>query len=66
MPESKHRRKNRSHSAWRKARNNRRAQAVAANATKKRGMKQAMRVMQDQMADPFTRMGLPPDPDEQK
>lgn len=66
MPESKHRRKNRSHGAWRKARNNRREQAAAGKALKKRGMRQAMRVMEDQMADPFARMGLPPAPEEQK
>ena len=48
MPESKHHRKNRSHSEWRKARNKRRAQEQYKNALEKRGMKQAMNLMQQQ------------------
>ena len=48
MPESKHHRKNRSHSAWRKTRNIRRAQAKNENAQQKRGMRQAMQLMGDQ------------------
>lgn len=48
MPESKHHRKNRSHSAWRKARNIRRAQAKNEKAQQKRGMERAMQLMGDQ------------------
>jgi len=48
MPESKHHRKNRSHSAWRKARNIRRAQAKNEKAQQRRGMEQAMNLMQQQ------------------
>ena len=48
MPESKHHKKNRSHSEWRKARNKRRAQEQYKKALEKRGMKQAMKLMQQQ------------------
>jgi hypothetical protein len=48
MPESKHHKKGRSHSAWRKARNKRRAHEQYKSVLEKRGMKQAMRVMQQQ------------------
>ena len=55
MPESKHHKKGKSHSAWRKARNIRRAQRQAAQAQQKRGMRQAMKIMEEQVADPFSR-----------
>ncbi len=48
MPESKHHRKNRSHSAWRKARNIRRAQAKNEKAQERRGMQRAMELMGSQ------------------
>ena len=48
MPESKHHRKNRSHSVWRKARNIRRAQAKNEKAQERRGMQRAMQLMGQQ------------------
>ncbi len=48
MPESKHHKKGRSHSEWRKARNKRRTQAKFEQAQEKRGMKRAMSLMQQQ------------------
>lgn len=49
MPESKHHRKNRSHSEWRKTRNIRRAQEQGRKAQERRGMRQAMRMMTQQV-----------------
>ena len=48
MPESKHHRKNRSHSTWRKTRNIRRAQAKNEKAQERRGMQRAMELMGSQ------------------
>ena len=48
MPESKHHKKNRSHSAWRKTRNIRRAQAKNEKAQERRGMQRAMELMGSQ------------------
>ena len=48
MPESKHHKKGMSHSQWRKARNKRRARNREQNALEKRGMRQAMQLMQQQ------------------
>ena len=48
MPESKHHKKGMSHSAWRKARNKRRAREQCKKALAKRGMRQAMQLMQEQ------------------
>ena len=48
MPESKHHKKGMSHSQWRKARNKRRARNQEQNALEKRGMRQAMQLMQQQ------------------
>ena len=61
MPESKHHKKNRSHSQWRKARNKRRARNQEQNALEKRGMKQAMKLMQQQFeAEQRAKALLPP------
>tara|TARA_R100000808_G_C2037007_1_gene78269 strand:- start:43 stop:228 length:186 start_codon:yes stop_codon:yes gene_type:complete len=48
MPESKHHRKNRSHSEWRKTRNKRRALEQQRRAIERRGMRKAMELMQQQ------------------
>jgi len=48
MPESKHHRKGRSHSQWRKARNNRRANERQRKAAERRGMVKAMELMRQQ------------------
>ncbi len=60
MPESKHHKKGKSHSTWRKARNIRRSQARYSQALEKRGMKQAMKMMtqevEKQEMAPFERV----------
>ena len=60
MPESKHHRKGKSHSAWRKARNKRRAQARQSQAQERRGMRQAMQMVtqeaEKQEMAPFERV----------
>ena len=48
MPESKHHKKKRSHSEWRKARNKRRANHKWASIAEKRGMEKALKIMQEQ------------------
>ncbi len=48
MPESKHHKKNRSHSQWRKARNKRRASEQQRRATERRGMRKALELMRQQ------------------